>query len=425
MMRHFLLVLALFTTAAVSGPLTAFAESHAWEAEGFQRKTIYHSPQTPGFTCWVGAWIMPDNSLMISLVEATGPVEGRSPAPPEVIARTGWPYPSFPKTKEYPADKWDFSELDQHLLYLRLTDEGKTWNEVARDRFHAQNMEMSQGGAQILLRDRSLLRGMWGYITQFNPELPKAAYVQRSTDCAKTWGPPVVLIDSAKENTRITRFRRLNDGRLLALGGSSAFPYPATMPEMWPHFEPLLIASDDDGNTWNEPVEFLTPEQRKGWGCEEWDAAELDNGDLLGIFRRMSPDGSGKQVRWQGLLKKKGDGWIAEKLGPSVFPHSGHPELFATREGVILHIATTGIHSTADRGETWTPVAFPNLPKGVRHPAETPESLQTQYYPKAVQTDDGTIYLFTHVGSDNAYGGADQSIVMDKFRLVENNSAGK
>ncbi len=35
-------------------------------AEQFTRKTIYHSPQTPGYTCWVGAWQMPDQSLMVS-----------------------------------------------------------------------------------------------------------------------------------------------------------------------------------------------------------------------------------------------------------------------------------------------------------------------------------------------------------------------
>jgi hypothetical protein len=417
-MRSLLAMLGVVVFLAANSPGPTCAEDPKWEAHGFERKTIYHSPQKPGFTCWVGAWVMPeDKSLMISFVEATGPVEGRSPAPVEVQARTGWPYPSCPK--DWPADKWDFSELDQHLLYLRSTDEGKTWKEVARDPFHAQNMEISQGGAQAVLRDGSILRGIWGYITQFNPELPKAAYVQRSTDGAKTWGTPVTLIDSAKENTRITRFRRLKDGRLLALGGRARIPYPVTMPVMWPHFEPLLIASNDDGKTWEEPVDFLSPEQRKGWGCEEWDAAELENGDLLGIFRRFDPVDAKRQVRWQGHLKKKGNGWVAEKLGPSVFPHSGHPELFATQEGVILHVATSGIHWTADGGENWKPVVFPDVPKGF-HPPQTPESLQTNYYPKTVQADDGTIYVFTHVGSDNAYGGTDQRIVMDKFRLREN-----
>ncbi len=34
-----------------------------------------YSPQTPGVTCWVGAWIMPDGDLMTSFTQATGPVE--------------------------------------------------------------------------------------------------------------------------------------------------------------------------------------------------------------------------------------------------------------------------------------------------------------------------------------------------------------
>jgi len=42
--------------------LSALAE--AGRADEFssvehQRQTIYRSPQKPGYTCWVGAWIMP------------------------------------------------------------------------------------------------------------------------------------------------------------------------------------------------------------------------------------------------------------------------------------------------------------------------------------------------------------------------------
>src|SRR5215211_4829328 len=44
---------------------------------GLKRKTIYHSPQQPGYTCWVGAWTMADNSLMVTFKQATGPLEGR------------------------------------------------------------------------------------------------------------------------------------------------------------------------------------------------------------------------------------------------------------------------------------------------------------------------------------------------------------
>ena len=27
-----------------------------------KRRKIYHSPQSPGFTCWTGMWSMPDRS---------------------------------------------------------------------------------------------------------------------------------------------------------------------------------------------------------------------------------------------------------------------------------------------------------------------------------------------------------------------------
>ena len=40
-------------------------------AQHYERRTIYHSPLTPGYTCWVGAWIMPDDSLMASCTQAT------------------------------------------------------------------------------------------------------------------------------------------------------------------------------------------------------------------------------------------------------------------------------------------------------------------------------------------------------------------
>ena len=38
----------------------------------------------------------------------------------------------------------------------------------------------------------------------------------------------------------------------------------------------------------------------------------------------------------------------------------------------------------------------------------------------AVQSADGRIFVFGHVGGDDAYGKVDQSIVMDSFRLKGN-----
>jgi hypothetical protein len=90
--------------------------------------------------------------------------------------------------------------------------------------------------------------------------------------------------------------------------------------------------------------------------------------------------------RWQGLLKKADKTWVAGKAGPSVLPHSGHPELLATREGPVLHVATTGVHWTDDAGNSWHKLNVPG----------------TAYYPCSVQAKDGTIFVFGHVGGDDA-----------------------
>ena len=79
----------------------------------------------------------------------------------------------------------------------------------------------------------------------------------------------------------------------------------------------------------------------------------------------------------------------------------------ATREGPILHVATTGIHYTTDAGQSWRKLNVPG----------------TAYYPRAIQADDGRIFIFGHVGGDDAYGKTDQSIVMCSFRLVRQESA--
>jgi hypothetical protein len=121
------------------------------------------------------------------------------------------------------------------------------------------------------------------------------------------------------------------------------------------------------------------------------------------VFRRVDPNNRGREVRWQGLLKRAGDTWTPGDVGPAPLTHSGHPELLATREGPILHVATSGIHWTLDSGKSWHRL----------------DVRGTAYYPRSVQGADGRIFVFGHVGGDDAYGKSDQSIVMDSFRLVK------
>jgi hypothetical protein len=88
---------------------------------------------------------------------------------------------------------------------------------------------------------------------------------------------------------------------------------------------------------------------------EEFDFAELDNGDLFVVMRvETLPTGDTKepgQARRQSRLIKRGKTWETTLVRPAPFPHSGHPELLQTREGLIFHMATSGLSWTADEGE--------------------------------------------------------------------------
>ncbi len=357
-----------------------------------QRRTIYHSPGTPGFTSWVGAWVMPDHSLMISFTQATGPAAGRRPAPQDVQHRLSWP----------PAGRaaYDMTGLDLRNVHLRSRDGGKTWDQVSADRFQSC-MNGVTGEAETALPNGTVVRGVWGYYLPYNPELPKTGYLERSSDGTRTWGRPEVLLDPDRYSAWPKRLRVLRDGRLIVLGGVASVPANSrTRNEYNGLFEPLLMVSRNGGKTWKGPIPVVPPDQRRNWGGEEFDAAELPNGDLLCVFRRTDPQNRSREVRWQGLLKKSGDSWKPERVRPAPLPHSGHPELLATREGPVFHIATPGIHATSDAGETWTRLELPG----------------SAYYPRSVQAADGRILVFGHTGGDDAYGAVDQSIVMDSFR---------
>ncbi|MBA3481749.1 MAG: exo-alpha-sialidase [Pirellulales bacterium] len=400
-----LLTIFGFVLAAVPKPApaddTPAPAGNTYIARDHSRKQIYHSPQTPGYTCWVGAWAMPDESLMICFTQATGPLEGRPTMPAELKARWNWPPAGQPN--------FDFTGLDLHNVYMRSSDEGKTWQQTGAELFHTPGGQMSQGGPQIALPDGAILRAAFGYHLPLDPDVPKTGFLQRSTDGGQTWGDRQVVLDADECTYRITRLRRLRDGRMIALGGiASAESSSVTQEELSAMWRPLFMVSEDEGKSWSPPLEIAGEDERGTWGGEEWDVAELDNGDLLAVFRRFDPKDRTKQARWQGILQKQDDSWSVERLTRSVLPHSGHPELLATREGPVLHIATNGTHWTKDGGETWNELKI----QGVQ------STFGSHYYPHSLQIADGTIYVFAHTGSHDPYG-KDQRVMMDKFRLTE------
>jgi len=374
---------------------TTLAHAADYRATDFTSKTIYHSPQSPGFTCWVGAWVMPDKSLMVSLVQATGPLKDRPRTDPKILAH----FPGWPPNGNA---AYDMNGLDLRNVYLRSTDAGQTWKQISADPF-TSCMNHATGKAQLALPDGTILRAVWGQYLPFD-DVPKTGYLQRSADGSKTWSPPETpLLDPKRFTTYPTRLRLLKDGRLIVTGGLMRLP-AGTLPQNVnrPPIEPLLMVSSDGGKTWGQPIDVVG-EQAKNWSGEEYDTAELPNGDLLCVFRTVDPTGkTTREVRWQALRKKDGQSWKPQDVRPAPLPHSGHPELLATREGAILHIATSGIDATTDAGQTW-------------HPLEAPRP--SAYYPRSLQTADGRVYVFSHIGGDDAYGAVDQSIRMDTFTL--------
>ena len=336
------------------------------EAVDYTARTIYHSPEKPGWTSWVGLWLTPDGRLECSFNQQTGPKDK--------------PVASAP--------------------VLESRDEGETWTRVPGD------IPRGGGRGMAVLEDGTLVCPRWA------SDPNDAGYVERSTDGGRTWGRRVELLPAKDYRVWPTIIRPLRDGRLVLMAGVWKRG-DGTIPN--PRMTKTIFVSKDQGRSWGPPITLMPTEQGV---CEESDFCELPSGDLfwvhrvehfpatrtpitLGAARMGAPFPNGYSDRMQSIVAKQGEGW---KPGPATlapFPHSGFPEVLLAREGVILHLATDGIYWTADVGRTWTRLPIAG----------------TAYYPRAVQLASGKIVCIGHVGGDDAYGTVDQSIFQQTFRL--------
>lgn len=365
-----------------------------------ERLFLYHSPQYPGFTSWCGLWTMPDGSPMCSFTQATGPFQGRSKAPSEVRQRLEWP-------PEGHTEAYDMTGLHLQNIHLHSADGGQYWRKCGSDDFRSC-MNGITGEAEMALPDGALLRGVWGKYLPYDP-VPQDGYVQRSGDGGNTWSAPELINRDPGTSFWPKRLRLLRDGRLLAGGGFFRHqPGQDNRTGWFADFFPALYTSVDGGHTWEGPLPVIPPDQRRDFAfTEEFDWAELENGDLLVVLRADPQEG-----RLQLRLPKRGTAWEPAPARPNGLPHSGHPEVLQTQKGILLHLATTGISASQDEGRTWQ-----DLPLG-----DGLEQLHrgpiTPYYPKAVELADGRILVIGHVGGDDGYGCTDQAIVALRFGLA-------
>ena len=335
----------------------AYAAAFDGKVLNYQEKQIYHSPDTPGFTCWVEVWQMPNQGpIQCTFTQKTGPMDN--------------PVTSMP--------------------VLQSNDKGQTWNRVAGD------VPVGASHGMVVLSDGTIVRPVW------NGDPNGAGYTQRSTDGGRTWDAPVHFVSSSQHRAWPTLIKPLSDGRLVLMAG--IWLRDGTN-EPGEKIQKTMFVSADRGKTWGSPIELMP---LSVGNCEESDFAELPNGNLLWIHRtsHAKPDGSySHSDRMQSITRKVGDTFVADPSSVLPWPHSGFPCVLMTHEGIILDLCNTGSHWSADNGATWH-----NL-------TALGETLATHYYPRALQTTDGTIVIISHVGGDDVYGAVDQSIYQQTFRI--------
>ena len=224
---------AMFILIVLTGPIIRADGITQVAVREHSRRTIYHSPQTPGYTCWAGIWTMPDASVLIAFTQVTGPLDGwRQRAPQEILKR-------LPDAQQdIPA--YDMTGLIQENLHLRSTDGGETWTRFSSDPFSSAMNGYSQGSV-VVLDDGTLVRTGWGQSLTYCDVRP-TGFLQRSTDGAKTWGRPEYLSPDTHLQTFPTRIRRLRDGRLIDhRRGGSLRPRKLAMDGPTPQDAPLPV----------------------------------------------------------------------------------------------------------------------------------------------------------------------------------------
>jgi len=160
------------------------------EAIDYREKTLYHSPETPGYTAWVGLWQLPDRRIRCGFLQLTGPK----------------------------------GNTESHSPNMESVDGGQTWKMLP-----LPPTDFESGRGMAVLNDGTLVRC--------------APQIHRSTDGGKTWGPPIHLLPPETYLVRAHLIRPLRDGRLVASAGcwkrddvalgGVLMPYPHSRLRKW------------------------------------------------------------------------------------------------------------------------------------------------------------------------------------------------
>lgn len=182
----------------------------------------------------------------------------------------------------------------------------------------------------------------------------------RSSDEGRSWSEPRVLYDGV-EDDRDPHIARLSDGRLVC----SFFKYEdaGAGAEFWS----MLVWSDDDGRTWTQEAQPVSP---RHWACSA-PVRELADGTLLlGIYtERGGPSYGG--------VTRSTDGGATWSPPIGIDPDSGvqldaETDIIQRRDGSLfaaLRSSVVNMHAatSTDGGLTWSAVYDLGFPGHAPH----------------------------------------------------------